>query len=80
MARKVYTTRYTVEGAYPFPFDMLRYDMAWPVDGTDLSDTRDYNPYKVNLQSLGLGVDSRRRWESFGWRVVDEQEPVQFNS
>jgi hypothetical protein len=26
-------TSFTVEGTYPFPVDMLRYDMCWPASG-----------------------------------------------
>ena len=67
---------YTVEGRGTFPFDMLRYDRAWPATETDAGILTRHNnrgrtetgEYKVKLHALDEGTPAR--WNSFGWRVV----------
>ena len=60
--------RYTVRGSGDFPFDMLRYDCAYPsrsesIDGLKPSpETR-----TVELSSYKRPTDER--WSSFGWPV-----------
>lgn len=67
---------FTVEGIGPFPFDMLRYDQCWPktqegsaaiVRGTRRGH---HGVEKVDLVSLGKPTEAR--WQSFGWRVVEQ--------
>lgn len=68
---------YTVEGHGPFPFDMLRYDTAWPAReaetplfapfGKAVAPTR-----KISL--VGLRAPTVARWHSFGWNVLDHHE------
>jgi hypothetical protein len=80
------TTTFTVEGTYPFPVDMLRYDACFPAtsdDAVELGASCDFNRRRA---SSSIGEDKKRRrvklatnlqnkptvgrWESFGWRVV----------
>ena len=72
-------TRFTVEGSGSFPFDMLRYDHAWPEkeasDSWQLSLTRDNGDDYFNRRRVTLLTDephgpNEARWKSFNWRVV----------
>lgn len=70
------TTRYhyTVTGRGRFPFDMLRYDQAWPEDGGmsmgggNGEDSRERREQRL----IGLNPPTADRWASFGWYVVRE--------
>lgn len=65
---------YQVEGGGTFPFDMLRYDTAWPSKEIE---TPLLAPYRVTLGTrrtisiTGLRKPTVERWASFGWKVVD---------
>jgi hypothetical protein len=75
-------TRFSVEGTYPFPVDMLRYDMCWPASTEDAvqmaealafgrrmrGDTKRIR--KVTLKTQALSAPTTGRWESFGWKIV----------
>ena len=72
--------RFTVRGSGAFPFDMLRYDAAWPEkEGTDsyqLGLTRDSGDEYFNQRNVTLITDCPNapgfaRWQSFGWPVVN---------
>lgn len=74
-------TTFTVEGKYPFPVDMLRYDACWPKtsdDATQLAEAMRYVPRRTNLdkvRQVKLVTNAAERptvgrWESFGWKVV----------
>lgn len=63
---------YEVTGRLPFPLDMLRYDMAWPVRPDDVASiqaslARDGGSQTVRLNSTRRPTVGR--WESFGWTV-----------
>lgn len=66
---------YTVAGAGPFPFDMLRYDSAvFATEQDGATATMNADRRHVRLRRYyphdGRAEPERRRWESFGWRVV----------
>lgn len=69
------TTRwhYTVIGTGHFPFDMLRYDQAWPEDaGHELAPMmHDHKDRLVKREQrlVGLSQPTADRWASFGWYV-----------
>lgn len=77
--RKIY---YSVEGTWPFPTDMLRYDNAKPIGrvsrerverlSKEHADSRDdiRNPQRVDLVSEQR--PHAARWASFGWRIITE--------
>jgi hypothetical protein len=59
---------FTVQGTGEFPFDMLRYDKAWPATeemSSLLSQTHNRVIFLKGLKTPTLG-----RWASFGWVVV----------
>lgn len=72
---------FTVEGTYPFPVDMLRYDACYPLTSHDAvqmaamiqfprrADSKD-RPRQVTLRTHAYGRPTVGRWESFGWHVV----------
>jgi hypothetical protein len=69
--------RYTVQGAWPFPTDMLRYDNSHAaslhdeevVDG--LSGEVCGLDGEVRIRLTGDQMPNIARWESCGWKVVD---------
>jgi len=74
-------TTFTVEGTYPFPVDMLRYDGCYPAsthDAVQLGDScrgpsRTSDPKRkrqVTLSTTLFNKPTTARWESFGWRVI----------
>jgi len=59
---------YNVEGRGLFPFDMLRYDAAWPAASRDAAYIDGREQRKIGLASWqGPTIE---RWASFGWRVA----------
>lgn len=71
----------TVKGAGTFPFDMLRYDGAYP---RTESDAGLLYPHEKEMREVTLIVTGStkhmctpeaRRWESFNWRVTSMGEP-----
>jgi hypothetical protein len=71
MAAKTVKAVFEVEGSGHFPFDMLRYDSAWPVSSTDAANLKGRQRRTVRLASIRN--PTMGRWNSFGWscRVVD---------
>lgn len=76
-------TYFTVEGAGDFPFDMLRFDECWPASGEDTgkmaagrwSDAPELmrrRQVRMGAARKGAPAPTVKRWESFGWRVVEE--------
>jgi hypothetical protein len=72
---------FTVEGGWPFPVDMLRYDVCYPAteqDSVEMATACDHRALKmssrpirrVTLNTLGINRPTVGRWESFGWKVV----------
>lgn len=73
-----HTFRFTVVGAGPFPFDMLRYDDCYPAD-TDSA--MNLQPTSVRREVVLVSHQPRRwwnptfdRWRSFGWVVKTDVE------
>jgi hypothetical protein len=62
---------YTVEGSGDFPLDMLRRDMAFPRTSADAAAITLRGPRKIDLTASAARWVAVKRWESFGWRVVD---------
>lgn len=74
--------RFVVEGSGAFPFDMLRYDQAFPEsevrDSPHLGFTRDHGDEYFGTRRITLLSDCPHaptfdRWKSFGWRVADAE-------
>jgi hypothetical protein len=72
-------SRFVVEGASPFPVDMLRYDGCWPATEADsYAIHRTFvDPYNERIQ-ITLTSDQHPtatagRWKSFGWSVVKHE-------
>jgi hypothetical protein len=66
-----------VEGRGEFPFDMLRYDSAFPYreeDSSKLKSSLSLDMRRVVLCRRGVNASSSTaaRWSSFGWQVVME--------
>ena len=77
MAHSKATHTFTVEGTGEFPFDMLRYDACWTNSSEDAYKLQ--SPYtsdekrgvrRVTLATAFDTAPTRRRWESFTWRIV----------
>lgn len=73
---------FTVEGTGPFPFDMLRYDVCWPLRQEDTAAMERLfrpsskggrpvrGPVRITLATNGH-PPTVARWKSFGWKVID---------
>lgn len=71
---KIKRKRFIVEGSGAFPFDMLRYDHAWPATEAEDSWRLDRELCEGAMRRVTLLTDSPiaptyGRWESFTWRV-----------
>lgn len=65
---------FRVTGVGSFPLDMLRYDSCFPLDSGDatrLDDRERRTVCLVHYTSDARWSPTARRWESFGWRVID---------
>lgn len=65
---------FTVEGRGEFPFDMLRYDQAWP--HSEFNDSPQLRGgIEAPLRQVTLRCDGNPptvgRWQSFGWKVIE---------
>lgn len=80
-------TYFTVRGRGEFPWDMLRYDQCWPTDESDICkilpryETNDpKRSFSVRDVRLGSTKNwmmlSRKRWESFGWAVIESEQEL----
>ena len=65
---------YTVRGKFSFPFDMLRYDHAWPRYEREIFALAD-TPDTREIQLVSINMPNVDRWRSFGW-IVSEQRMV----
>lgn len=66
--------RYTVEGSGIFPFDMLRYDGAWPArseDASRLVTSKGHAEGSRSIEVCSHYSPTVDRWKSFGWLVVE---------
>ena len=61
--------KYTVEGVGYFPFEMLRYDSAWPAGSEAVSRLPQLENRCIRLCSYRPPTVDR--WRSFGWIVQD---------
>ena len=71
--RKTTKTPFIVRGRGPLPFDMLRYDQAWPASEHDAHrcDTLDNDRRAITLVTANASLTpNAARWSSFGWEVV----------
>lgn len=69
---KIITYRYIVVGGGLFPFDMLRYDRAWPASEGDSAQIDRVMPGAFTSREIairGLSLPTAARWSSFGWEV-----------
>ena len=69
---KVY--HYTVEGSGAFPFDMLRYDAAYPEREDEvglIARCRHHSQYNEirQIRMVSHSMPTVGRWNSFGWKV-----------
>ena len=81
---KITRVRFTVEGSGAFPFDMLRYDHAWPEsEASDsyqlgLSPMMNGDDYfklrRVTLLTDSPSAPTPGRWKSFNWHVIEVQK------
>jgi hypothetical protein len=62
--------KFKVSGRGPFPFDMLRYDEAWPVETMDALKLAAFDRREITL--LANREPTVARWESFGWLVTSK--------
>ena len=84
---KVQVTTFVVRGRYGFPFDMLRYDQAWPTDrGVSVlsavargSNLEIIDEEKETTRWVSVEIELRThghvtpdRWSSFGWTVTSQ--------
>lgn len=74
----IHHTTYSVEGAGPFPVDMLRYDASYPsgqgdvgrITAGDLETTETREVELVHVGDNKRWLLTEARWRSFGWRVT----------
>lgn len=70
---------FVVRGRGEFPIDMLRYDSAVPLNGSDVTSVAtDWAPGAARNVTLrrfypagGVAAPTVERWRSFGWVVVE---------
>jgi len=70
---KVWETHFVVEGLGDFPFDMLRYDSAYPMTERDsylAGHTGEVRRVAVTSRKVNDNDPTALRWQSFGWTVV----------
>src|SRR5690606_20481075 len=61
---------YYVTGRGAFPFDMLRFDQAWPATTDDaIGLSRTDNVHIRSIRLMSCKPPTIERWESFGWSV-----------
>ena len=64
---------YYVSGKGAFPFDMLRYDTAWPATGEDAPLLGCSNQEFRSVLMFSFKEPTIDRWSSFGWSVGVEK-------
>ncbi len=62
---------FIVEGRGEFPLDMLRHSMAWPTGTDDAAKMLLTCRRRVSVTAYLTRHVNPKRWESFGWRVID---------
>ena len=79
---KYHEIHFTVRGSGAFPYDMLRYDRCFPASERESaglacpyhgpeSSKRDVQITAVNYDGNNATAPTERRWNSFGWKVLD---------
>lgn len=88
MARAKYQViEFSVVGHGTFPYDMLRYDMAYPANeaesallecpwcgGKEGAGHRMIRLKSHSYDGNNVKAPTEGRWKSFGWKVVEEQQ------
>ena len=75
---------FTVEGSYPFPLDMLRYDSCWPATSVDARAIEESVALEGSRGAVTVNLHCYRdrkyqatatkdRWHSFSWEVTIEE-------
>ncbi len=78
--RKLYQSEFVVEGIGDFPFDMLRYERAFPEHESDsyklnTSDEK-RSVYLIKIHHDPEPEFNHNRWKSFGWKITQVNEKV----
>ena len=70
--KKVWESHFVVEGTGALPFDMLRYDSAFPMTERDAlaASAKPLRRIAITSRKVGDALPSSGRWQSFGWTVV----------
>ena len=71
-------------GFWPFPWDMLRYDEAYPADiyaSSALECVAGYKTEagKTTVRLIGNKM-TRERWQSFGWAIEPLSEDAKYSA
>ena len=82
---------YVVEGNTKFPIDMLRYDYSGPAGSDDARIIEmclandEHSEFRARVLGYRVILRTRNpnkkwtptigRWKSFGWKVVEQEEP-----
>ena len=73
-ASKTYQWFLVVEGRGSFPFDMLRYDAAFPYEQEDAGKLEAHHNERRRVVLCRRGVNENSgtegRWKSFGWPML----------
>ena len=76
-----------VRGRYPFPWDMLRFDQAAPVNGHEagkLAELAQVDPenleqrrkrYRIIFNVYSSAGSTPKRWDQFNWNCWDIGDP-----
>ena len=69
---------FKVRGAWPFPFDMLRYDHCYPATSFDANiienmqfETTSMGVVQIELRTRSEFGPTPARWKSFTWEVLE---------
>ena len=69
------THYFLVKGSGEFPFDMLRYDIAWAITRVAPEGSAWPGKRAVFCATYSASAPTQGRWESFGWQVLDSDMP-----
>jgi hypothetical protein len=80
MRKRARCSTFIVSGFGEFPFDMLRYDGAYPASEQDagklsnycqaMRENRQTERFAIELRTCHDTAPTERRWESFLWKVT----------
>lgn len=78
MDSRMWYGHFTVTGKGRFPLDMLRYDGVYPSRPEDVAALTQEGQRTVRLTLLASvkdGCEPSGRWASFGWPVINVEQP-----